>query len=291
MSTQTLIDALESSTRLEGWGKKLSPIAEKLTARPEVRDALTGRSLGHPAHPMMVVAPLSCWLSTTVLDLVGGRAARRAANRLCFLGVVAALPTAAAGAADWRDTDGAEQRVGTAHALVNSTALVLYALSMRRRRRAHARTLLLSLAGATVATVGGYLGGHLAYRRGVGVATTAFAAGPTDWKAIGAQADFADGKMTRRDVDGVPLVVLPLDGKLWVFEDRCTHRGGPLDEGELDGTRVTCPWHGSVFDVRDGHVVRGPASAPQPVYDVRLRDDQVEVRRIEPGSLRVSVTR
>jgi nitrite reductase/ring-hydroxylating ferredoxin subunit len=93
-------------------------------------------------------------------------------------------------------------------------------------------------------------------------------------------------------VNGTPLAVLAHHGQLFVFEDRCTHRGGPLHAGEIDGTCVICPWHGSKFDVRDGSVVAGPASAPQPVYEVRVRaDDHVEVRRHEEGALRVNVIR
>jgi nitrite reductase/ring-hydroxylating ferredoxin subunit len=70
--------------------------------------------------------------------------------------------------------------------------------------------------------------------------------------------------------------------------DRCSHRGGPLSDGELDGDCVTCPWHGSTFSVTDGEVVSGPATIPQPTYEVRLEGSDVLVRRAEERSLRAN---
>ena len=68
------------------------------------------------------------------------------------------------------------------------------------------------------------------------------------------------------------------DGRIFALSDRCSHRGGPLHQGAVEDGCVTCPWHGSTFRLDDGSVVKGPATTPQPVYDVRLRDGKVEVR-------------
>ncbi len=68
--------------------------------------------------------------------------------------------------------------------------------------------------------------------------------------------------------------------------DRCTHRGAPLHEGEVKEGCVICPWHDSVFDLRDGSVRSGPASRPQPVFDVQVSDGRVRVRRLESRTLR-----
>jgi nitrite reductase/ring-hydroxylating ferredoxin subunit len=59
----------------------------------------------------------------------------------------------------------------------------------------------------------------------------------------------------------------------------CSHAGGPLDEGSTEDHCVRCPWHDSVFDLRDGSVVHGPATYPEPGFDVRERDGQIELRR------------
>ncbi|MBZ0302599.1 MAG: Rieske (2Fe-2S) protein [Anaerolineae bacterium] len=58
----------------------------------------------------------------------------------------------------------------------------------------------------------------------------------------------------------------------------CSHAGGPLEDGSFADGCVECPWHNSVFDLRDGHVVHGPATFDEPHYQVRIQDGQIEVR-------------
>jgi nitrite reductase/ring-hydroxylating ferredoxin subunit len=68
-------------------------------------------------------------------------------------------------------------------------------------------------------------------------------------------------------------------GTVHAVAARCTHAGGPLQEGEVDDELcVTCPWHASRFRLTDGSVVRGPASSPQPSFEVRISEGNVEVR-------------
>jgi uncharacterized membrane protein len=128
---------------------------------------------------MLVVAPIGLWMSGAVLDAVGGERSASPARRLIGLGAVAAVPAAATGAADWRDTRSAEQRLGTVHALVNNAAMLTFVGSWAARvagRDRLGRTL--SRVGLVGVAIAGYLGGHLAYVRGVGVNTTAFQSGP-----------------------------------------------------------------------------------------------------------------
>ena len=84
------------------------------------------------------------------------------------------------------------------------------------------------------------------------------------------------------------LLLVRRGGDVHALADRCSHRGGPLSDGELSGDCVTCPWHGSAFSLTDGEVVSGPATLPQPVYDVRLDGDDVLVRRAEERALRTN---
>ena len=137
---------------------------------------------------------------------------------------------------------------------------------------------------------GGWLGGHLTYALGVGVDTTAFESGPDEWTAIGHLADLTVDQPAAVTTDGgVQLLVVRRAGDhVEVLEDRCTHRGGPLSDGELsgDGNCITCPWHGSTFRVATGEVVKGPATRPQPAYEARVVDGAVEVKRDEVRSLR-----
>jgi nitrite reductase/ring-hydroxylating ferredoxin subunit len=68
-------------------------------------------------------------------------------------------------------------------------------------------------------------------------------------------------------------------GTVYALSEHCSHLGGPLHEGEIADCTVTCPWHASVFDLRDGSLVHGPAAYPQPAWDVRARAGRLEVRR------------
>lgn len=80
----------------------------------------------------------------------------------------------------------------------------------------------------------------------------------------------AEGKGVRVLANGVPVAVFRVGGALHAIDARCTHRGGPLDQGAVHGTQVTCPWHGSVFDVTTGQVAHGPAGTPERAYRARL---------------------
>jgi nitrite reductase/ring-hydroxylating ferredoxin subunit/uncharacterized membrane protein len=287
MDREALLSRIEHSEALDELAGRLDPVARAVAGDPHRKGLLTGNWLGHPAHPMVMLAPLSCFVAATTLDLVGGRAGRRAARRLIGLGLVSSIPAAATGMADWTDTSGAERRMGAAHAAANTVALTLFALSWRQRGRgAGFRGVLSALAGTSLTGLAGYLGGHLAYRRGVGVDTTAFQSGPTEWRSLGRLDDLAEDRPVTATVDGVDLLVFRRHDSVWVLESRCPHRGGPLAEGDIADGCVTCPWHASTFELATGAVVDGPATAPARTYEVRLTDGEVQVRRLEVGGLR-----
>lgn len=69
---------------------------------------------------------------------------------------------------------------------------------------------------------------------------------------LGPASEIAAGKAKKYTVNGKIIAVFNLDGKFYAIDDRCSHRGGPLAEGELQGAVVTCPWHGAEFNVMDG---------------------------------------
>jgi uncharacterized membrane protein len=130
----------------------------------EVREELEGKRLGHPLHPMLTDLPIGFWTSGWVLDLVGGRKSAPAAQLLTGLGVLSAVPTAASGLVDWPYLTPGKKRVAVVHLLANAAATATYAGSWLARCRGHrARGIALGMLGAGVATLGGYLGGHLAY--------------------------------------------------------------------------------------------------------------------------------
>lgn len=85
------------------------------------------------------------------------------------------------------------------------------------------------------------------------------------------------GKAIRVTVDGAEVAVFNVGGHLFGVGAKCTHVGGPLDQGPVSGTTVTCPWHGSQFDLRTGAVVRGPAARPLKSYRVRAEADGLDI--------------
>lgn len=270
----------------EGAVAALRRVAGSVRSSPVGGDILSGRRIRHPAHPALVVLPLGSWSAALLLDLLGGRSSRRAARRLTGIGVLGAAPAVLAGLDDWLDTTGPEQQVGALHAAANLAAAGGWALSWRLRKRHHAAGVLAGLAATTAAATGGWLGGHLTYAMGVGVDTNAFSAGPSTWTAYPAPVEA--GTMSAATVAGATLAATRLADGPAVLSGRCSHRGGPLGDGEVSDGCVTCPWHGSRFDLRSGQVRRGPAVRPQPVYETRDVDGAVDVRRAEPRSMRTN---
>jgi nitrite reductase/ring-hydroxylating ferredoxin subunit/uncharacterized membrane protein len=267
----------------------LDPVAEVLGKKIRewvppgtLKDVMSGRWLGHAVHPLLTDVPIGSWTSATLLDLLGGRDAESAAEKLIAIGLLATGPTVATGYTEWADSeliDPTVRRMGLIHAWVNGTAATLYGASyVARKRGDHGKGKLLGLAGAAALGFGGFLGGHLSYARGVGMDATAYETRPEEWTAVEGAAELGEGEMLRARVGDAEVLVARSGGRLQAIAALCTHRGAPLDQGELSDGCVTCPWHGSIFSLADGSVERGPASAPQPPYSVRERDGRVEVR-------------
>jgi uncharacterized membrane protein len=163
-------ERIEDARALDGPAAFLDRLASPLLAPRAVRDALEGQWLGHALHPLATDIPLGCWMSASLLDLVGPSRSEEASRRLIGFGVLAAVPTAAAGVADWVQTEGGARRAGVAHAALNGVVLAAYMASWRARRRAQESSgVALALLGGGLAVVSGYLGGHLSFARGVGV--------------------------------------------------------------------------------------------------------------------------
>lgn len=166
---------IEDSAQLDDLADRLGAVAESAVPPGAVREGLRGQWLGHPAHPLLTDLPIGFWTSAMVVDLVGGKAGRRTADRLVAAGILAAAPTAYSGLAEMTSLRGdAARRVAAVHAAGNVVGTLLFALSwVHRKRGRRLRGFLLSALGATALSGSGHLGGHLAYRRGAGVDATA----------------------------------------------------------------------------------------------------------------------
>jgi nitrite reductase/ring-hydroxylating ferredoxin subunit/uncharacterized membrane protein len=272
---------LEEAEALDQPAQKLADVVHAATRPRLVKNALSGTWLGHRFHPLLVELPIGFWSGALMFDLIATRRARWAADVLVGSGVVAAVPTAAAGLSDWADTFGGPKRIGLVHASCNTLALLSYSGSLVARLLGRRKAGVgLSLVGATAISVGGYLGSHLSYVQAVGVERKWLAGGPKDWTAVldAGELQEATPRVVRA---GDTEVLLYREGNrinaLWAT---CTHEGGPLGEGHFADGCVRCPWHGSTFRLADGKVVRGPAAASQPVYEARVTDGKVEVRAV-----------
>jgi nitrite reductase/ring-hydroxylating ferredoxin subunit len=85
------------------------------------------------------------------------------------------------------------------------------------------------------------------------------------------------GRLKLVDVHGDRVAIANAGGEFYAFSDECTHDGGPLSEGDLEGEIVTCPWHFSRFNIRTGEIVDSPAEEAVRIYAVRVEDDSVYV--------------
>lgn len=283
---RALVERIEPMEGLDGPGRKLGAAVDAVMKPGPVKDLLSGSWLGHPIHPVLTDVVIGAWSGAMFLDVLGGRKARDAADSLVGLGVLAAVPTALTGANDWNDTIGGTRRIGLVHGAGNAVALTLQALSLRARRRgARGRGFLLSALGMGVATFTAYLGGHLVYSRAVGVDMTALEERPQDWFPVVALASIPENQLTSAMAGKADVLLVRRGESVLALSNTCSHRGCPLSEGSMDADygSVTCGCHGSMFRLADGEILRGPATAPQPVYQVRIRDGMVEVRMPAPS--------
>lgn len=89
--------------------------------------------------------------------------------------------------------------------------------------------------------------------------------------------DILPGQKEIYDVDGIPVVIVNLDGEFYALEDVCTHDGGPLGEGAMEDGQLICPRHGARFDIRTGAALTMPAFEPAPTYEVKIQDGDIYV--------------
>ncbi|MFI7609138.1 Rieske 2Fe-2S domain-containing protein [Micromonospora sp. NPDC049366] len=254
------------------------------TLRPQwLKDLLHGVPLGHPLHPAMVQVPVGSWISAAVLDLMPGQ--QRAATTLTTLGTVSAVPAAVAGLNDWAALAPDQRRVGLVHAAANTVALACYTGSVAARLTGrHRLGRMLGMAGLSAASMGAYIGGHLAYKQGAQVSQSIsdlHLVSP-GWHALGELASLPQRQLLTREIDDVSVILYRHGDDVTVMLERCPHQSGPLGQGqvqEVDGHDcVVCPWHGSTFRLNGGEVVHGPSGNDGQVLPTRVRDGVVEAR-------------
>jgi nitrite reductase/ring-hydroxylating ferredoxin subunit/uncharacterized membrane protein len=247
---------------------------------------LNGTWIGHPLHPVLKDIPVGAWTFTVIFDLAGllfkVPSFGVAASVTTAVGIAGALGAAAAGLMDWMDVDPPEKSVGAVHAILNVTATLIFAANLVMRWQDQWQlswaSCIVGLAAYLLMTMGATLGGDMVYRMGVMINRNAYRHGPSDFHAAIAASKLAEGQMVRVEVEGQPILLGKSGSKIWAVGAVCSHYGAPLNEGTIEGGAVRCPWHGSRFALEDGSVQEGPTCTPVPSYEVRVVNDQVEVK-------------
>ena len=291
MATEALIKTVEQQEVLGQLSDKIQPLVTNAfesagsTGR-EVKNFLHGTWLGHPLHPALTDVPLGAWTAALTLDAMESISGRRelgaGADAAIAVGLVGAAGAAVTGLTDWSETNGRARKVGLLHGLLNVGATTLYATSLvLRRRNRRSAGIGFAMLGYAVSSAAAYLGGHLVFSEQIGVNHAAAQEMPKEFVPVMADAELQEGEMKRVDAGGVPVLLVRREGDVCALAHTCSHLGGPLSEGKLEGDVVQCPWHGSRFNVRDGSVVDGPATFPQPCFEARVREGQIEVRSVD----------
>ena len=291
MATEALIKVVEQQAALDQLSDQIQPLVQNAfkSAGPagrELKNILHGTWLGHPLHPALTDVPLGAWTAALALDAMESISGRRelgaGADAAIAIGLVGAAGAAVTGLTDWSETNGRARKVGLLHGLLNVGATVLYSTSLvLRRKQKRNAGMGFAMLGFAVSSASAYLGGHLVFGEQIGVNHAAAQEMPKEFVPVLSDVELREGEMKRADAGGVPVLLVRCEGEVCALAHTCSHLGGPLSEGKLEGDVVQCPWHGSRFNVRDGSVVDGPATFPQPRFETRVREGQIEVRSID----------
>jgi nitrite reductase/ring-hydroxylating ferredoxin subunit/uncharacterized membrane protein len=235
---------------------------------------------------MLIVYPFAFLTGAFGFNAVAATRRRKdladTADHLVPAGIVAGLVAAIPGIIDYLTVvppqSSGRQRAWQ-HALLNTSGLALFTTSwlLGRSGKRKALPLILQGLGSTAMSVAGFLGGTLVYRNQIGVDHRYANAGKWQEDArehsgshalTSAAAPLGVNQMKLVHVGEERIVVAHTENDYAAFQDRCTHRGGPLSDGVLICGTVQCPWHGSQFDVRTGEVKCGPAQEKIATYPI-----------------------
>ena len=268
----------------EGGLQKILHKAFRFKGGRQVKNFLHGTWIGHPLHVILTDVPIGAWTTAIAFDALEIMGKRRkygvAADTALTLGLVGAVGAAACGLTDWQDIDPPARRIGLVHGLLNIASMGLFGGSLIARRRGNRPSgRALAALGYAISAVAARLGGNLVYGQKIGVDHTSSEKLPDEFTSVLSESELNEGTPVRAEHNGTTILLVRRGSEVCAIAETCSHLGGPLAEGKLDGDVIQCPWHGSRFSIRDGHVVDGPAVHPQPCLEARVREGQIEVRK------------
>jgi nitrite reductase/ring-hydroxylating ferredoxin subunit/uncharacterized membrane protein len=280
----------------QGWLEPVADFLQKVVAGAykvlgktgrDLKTLANGTWLGHPLHPVLTDIPIGAWTLAILFDIIylirGTHGWISAADLTIFVGLLGALGAAITGYTDWSDTFGRERRVGIAHGLLNTVVIVVYLVSLIIRVTHGSRgvAIVLALIGYGIVITAAFLGGDLVFSIGTGVNHHAWQEVPTKFTRVMLEGQLTDNMLIKAMAGDTPILLYKRGNTVCAISETCSHAGGPLSEGEVNGNVVQCPWHGSRFDICSGLVKGGPATISQVRYETRIQNGQIEVRRSE----------
>jgi nitrite reductase/ring-hydroxylating ferredoxin subunit/uncharacterized membrane protein len=269
----------------QAWADEVGEVLQKLYLAvlrpvPLVKDLLHGTWLGHALHPLVTDVPVGALTAALVLDLIGEVDGAKWAT---LVGFVAMIGAALTGIADYTGTDGKARRYGTIHSLLMFFSIAFYFFSVLVRfgltPGEHAHAMTTAILGYAFLAIGAYIGGELVFGLGYMVDRHAWRGPGAKWAPL-EPGEFPEDAPAKAKAGAQSLVVVRRGDAVYALHDTCAHAGCSLAEmGRVVGDLIECQCHGSRFDLRTGHVARGPATYDQPAYEVRRSEGRIEVRR------------
>jgi nitrite reductase/ring-hydroxylating ferredoxin subunit/uncharacterized membrane protein len=294
----TIVQELKETLRQQTWIDRMAiPVQKAVRAFYEntgpvgqkIANFLHGTWLGHPLHPVITDVPVGAWTAAVALDVMAAknrsRGLQRGADAAVAIGVASAVGAAVTGITDWQHLQGESRRTGFLHATLNTVALTLFVGSMvSRGKRNYGLGRDLALSGYLIAAASAYLGGDLVFRQKIGVNHAPEKVETPDFEPVMDAAGLPENRLVRAMLKDTPLVLVKQGDQVFALAESCAHLGGPLADGELGvdahgRATVTCPWHSSRFEMHSGVVLDGPSAYPQPCFETRVRNGQIEVRQ------------
>lgn len=251
-----------------------------------IKNLMNGTFLEHPLHPVITDVPVGGWTITLLLDLAallfGVQNLGLASGIALGFANLAALATIITGLFDWMDTDPPDRYVGATHGIIQIVATVLFIISFFMRSGDNWRITwtytVIAIVGYLLMTFGAFLGGSLVYRLGTMINRNAFRVGPKDFVPAIPVTELPENKPRRVEVAGQPVLLVRRGQQVYAVGAVCSHYGGPLEKGKLEGNQIVCPWHYSHFSIQDGSYKSGPTTSPLPLYDARIENGVIQIR-------------
>jgi nitrite reductase/ring-hydroxylating ferredoxin subunit/uncharacterized membrane protein len=290
MLEQRIVDAIGRQRWLDSPSKALQQAIKKTFAAggstgQQIENVLhgTGMGLGVPLHPVVTDIPIGAWTVALVLDALdtinGDDDFAPGADAAIAVGLVGALGAVPSGLTDWQHLNTKPLHLGLVHGVMNISATLLYSIAwLLRRRGARGAGKGLAIGAYTITVLAAHLGGDLIYKEQIGVTHAKPVWTPLEYAPVLAESDLPEGERRKVEIGGRRIFLVRQNGRIYALDESCTHLGGPLSEGKLEDGSVICPWHGSRFALADGQPLDGPATVPQPCFETRIRNGQIEVR-------------